>query len=127
MDNITNALNWFEIYVDDLDRAKAFYENVFGIKLETMDMGEMKMYAFPYAPMSGKVSGALIYDKMRRPSLHGAMIYFNSNPDLSEPLSRVEGAGGKVTLPKTKISEEIGYMAFFTDTEGNGLAMHSRS
>jgi predicted enzyme related to lactoylglutathione lyase len=36
-------------------------------------------------------------------------------------------AGGKVTMPKTKISDEIGFMAFFVDSEGNGMALHSNN
>ena len=54
----------------------------------------------------------------------GAKIYLNGNPDLSDALSRIEKAGGKVTMPKTQIGE-FGFMAFFTDTEGNTVALHS--
>ena len=126
MENNANMLNWFEIYVSDLERAKKFYETILDIKMENMDMGDMKMYAFPYAPGSGKVSGALIYHAMRQPSENGALIYLNGNPDLQIVLDRVSTAGGKVTMPKTKITDEIGYMAFFVDSEGNGMGLHSR-
>ena len=54
------------------------------------------------------------------------MIYLNANPDLSDALSRVEQAGGKVTMPKTGIGEN-GFMAFFIDTEGNRMGMHSNN
>ena len=83
------------------------------------------MAFFPSENMSGKVSGGLVQGPMHKPSLDGAKIYFNGNPDLSEALSKIEAAGGKVTMPKTKISDDIGYMAFFIDTEGNGVALHS--
>lgn len=108
-------------------RAKKFYETVFDIKMEEMEMMGMKMAMFPAENMNGKVSGALVQGPMHKPSMDGAKIYFNGNPDLGNALARVEAAGGKVMMPKTKISDEIGHMAFFTDSEGNAVAMHSNS
>jgi predicted enzyme related to lactoylglutathione lyase len=125
MNSNVNTLNWFEISVSDMARAKKFYETVFDIKMEEMEMMGMKMAMFPSENMNGKVSGALVQGPMHKPSMDGAKIYFNGNPDLGNALSRVEAAGGKVMMPKTKISDEIGHMAFFTDTEGNAVAMHS--
>ena len=127
MDNKVNALNWFEISVSDIARAQAFYEKVFQIKMETMDFPQMQMRGFPYDPGSGKVGGALVKSDFHKPSAGGAVIYLNGDPDLSDALSRVEGAGGKIMVPKTQITPEIGYMAFFTDSEGNTVAMHSQN
>ncbi len=58
---------------------------------------------------------------MHKPSADGAKIYFNGNPDLDIALGNVAAAGGKITMPKTKISDEIGNMAYFIDSEGNGV------
>ncbi|MEO8209429.1 MAG: VOC family protein [bacterium] len=121
-----NALNWFEISVSDIKRAKKFYETVFGIKMELQTMMGMEMAFFPYEPGSGKLSGALVQGPMHKPSGDGVKIYLNGNPDLSGALSKVEKAGGKITMPKTKISDDIGNMAFFSDTEGNTIALHSQ-
>ena len=126
MDSTVNILNWFEISVNDITRAKKFYETIFNVKLEEMEMMGMKMGFFPSENMSGKVSGALVQGPMHKPSTDGAKIYFNGNPNLQTALDKVESAGGKITMPKTKISDEIGYMAFFVDTEGNGVALHSQ-
>ncbi len=126
MDNTTNALNWFEIATTDLDRAQKFYETVFRITMEPMDMPELSMRMFPGDGMSGKVGGAIVKSPMHKPSKTGTLVYLNANPDLSDALSRVETAGGKILMPKTHISEDIGYMAFFEDTEGNAVAMHSQ-
>jgi len=120
-----NALNWFEISVSDINRAKKFYETVFGIEMQQQEMMGMQMAFFPSEDMNGKVSGGLVQGPMHKPSADGAKIYFNGNPDLSDALSRIEKAGGKVTMPKTKISDDIGYMAFFVDSEGNNVALHS--
>ena len=121
----TNALNWFDISVNDIARAKKFYEAIFEIKMDDMDMMGMKMSFFPSDMNNGKVGGGLVQGPMHKPSADGAKIYLNANPDMEAVLGRIGANGGAVTMPKTKISDEIGYMAFFTDTEGNGVALHS--
>ncbi len=125
MDGTVNILNWFEISVTDTARAKKFYETIFSIKMETQEMMGMKMTMFPFEDMNGKVSGGLVEGPMHKPSAEGAVIYLNGNPDLAVALGKIEKAGGKVIMPKTHISPEIGYMAFFMDTEGNRVALHS--
>lgn len=120
-----NALNWFEISVNDISRAAKFYETIFGIELQQTEMMGMKMAFFPSEDMNGKVSGGLVQGPMHKPSADGAKIYLNGNPDLANALSKIEAAGGKVLMPKTKITDEIGFMAYFTDTEGNTVALHS--
>jgi predicted enzyme related to lactoylglutathione lyase len=126
MDSSTNALNWFEIATNDLDRAQKFYEAVFGIKMEPLDMDQLQMRMFPGEGANGKVGGAIVKSGMHKPSKEGTLVYLNANPDLSDALGRVEKNGGKVLMPKTHISDDIGYMAFFLDTEGNAVAMHSQ-
>lgn len=120
-----NTLNWFEISVSDMGRAVKFYESIFGIELHQQEMMGMQMAFFPSEDMNGKVSGGLVQGPMHKPSADGAKIYLNGNPDLSNALANIEPAGGKVVMPKTKISDEIGYMAFFVDSEGNTVALHS--
>jgi len=127
MDNTTNALNWFEVSVTDIDRAKKFYESVFNIKMETMDMMGMKMAMFPFENGSGKLSGALVQSNMHKPSADGVKVYFNGNPNLNAALDRVTKAGGKIVMPKTAIGENFGFMAFFIDSEGNVVALHSQN
>lgn len=127
MTSQANALNWFEISVSDIKRAVTFYESVFGIEMPVQEMMGMQMAFFPSEDMNGKVSGALVQGPMHNPSADGAKIYLNGNPDLANALSKIEAAGGKILMPKTKISDEVGYMAFFTDSEGNTVALHSNN
>ena len=122
-----NSLNWFEISVSDINRARKFYEAVFNIKMETSNMMGMELAFFPWEMGSGKASGGLVQSPMHKPSADGVKIYLNGNPDLSVALSKVEKAGGKITMPKTKISDDVGFMAFFVDTEGNVVALHSQN
>lgn len=122
-----NAISWFEIPATDINRAQQFYEAIFQIQLNAMDMPNMKMRMFPLDdPMKG-VGGTIVDSGgFHKPSAtDGPLIYLNGNPDVQIVLSRVEAAGGKIMLPKTEISPEYGYMAVFLDTEGNRIALHS--
>jgi len=123
----TNALNWFEIPVTETARAKKFYETILDIKMETNEMMGMEMTSFPFDMQSnsGKVSGTLVKGPLHKPSMDGAVVYLNANPAIQTVIDRIEKAGGKILMPKTLISEQIGYMAFFTDTEGNRMALHA--
>ncbi len=125
MEASANALNWFEISVTDIARAKKFYEEVFSIKMEETEMGGMLMAFFPYDMNSGKVGGGLAQSPYHKPSADGVKVYLNGNPDLSVALDKVQGAGGSVIMPKTKITDDIGYMAAFIDSEGNAISLHS--
>ncbi len=119
----TNALNWFEIPITDIDRARAFYETVFDITMQPLEMMGMTMVMFP--SQSPKSGGALVKSEYHYPSDRGSLIYLNGNPDLQVVLDRIENAGGEIAMTKTFIDEETGYMAFFRDTEGNLVGVHS--
>lgn len=126
MNKETNSINWFEIPVTDLERAKHFYQVAFCIHMEDMNMPGMEMAGFPSEMGSGRVSGALVKSGNSKPSTDGVLVYLNANPDMTDVLHRIESEGGQVIMGKTLISPEIGYMAFFIDTEGNRLALHSQ-
>ena len=120
---MANAINWFEIPAVNFDRAKKFYSAVFDADLHVEDLMGVKMAFLPADNKS--VGGAVCSGEGYKPSMDGAKLYLNGGEDLNHPLSRVESAGGKVVVPKTKISDEIGYFAIFVDTEGNQVAFHS--
>lgn len=126
MDAHTNSLNWFEIPATDLGRAKAFYETIFDFEMTPMAMGEHAYEMFPSAPETGKANGAVASGPGYAPSKEGAVIYLNANPDLSVVEARIAGAGGTVTAPKTSIGPN-GFVAYFEDTEGNKVGLHSVS
>src|SRR5882672_9251356 len=125
MSEETNTINWFEIAVRDIARAAKFYETILDIKTTSMEMMGMKMAMFPYDGTKGKVGGSLVQSQMHTPGTTGAIIYLNANPDLDLVLNRIEKTGGKMLMPKTLIDEHTGYMAFFSDTEGNSIGLHS--
>ncbi len=125
MNKNVNAINWFEIPALDIKRAKKFYESIFKIETTELEMMGMKLAMFPYNSSKGNVGGSLVQSKIHKPSKTGVYVYLNANPDLQIILDRIEKAGGKVTMPKTLIDEQSGYMAFLTDTEGNNIGLHS--
>ena len=123
-----NVVGWFEIPVQDMDRAVKFYESVFDLKLERHQMGPLDMAWFPGVPESIGASGSLVHSPGNyEASDKGVLIYFTAfSGDLSIELSRVEKAGGKVLRQKTQIAPDVGYMGLFLDSEGNRIAVHHR-
>lgn len=122
-----NALSWFEIPVDNFDRAKGFYEEVLQIELFFMEMKESNSQwgIFPFDHENGGIGGGIVKGPGYEVSQKGALLYLNGGDDLTTPLSRVEKAGGKILLPKSSLGGN-GFMAQFLDTEGNKVALHSR-
>src|ERR1700741_4536177 len=98
-----NAISWFEIPATDLNRATTFYETIFGVKLNVMDMPNIKMRMYPIDDMMG-VGGAVVDSGgFHKPSAtDGPLIYMNGNPDVQNVLDRVEAAGGQIIVPKTE-------------------------
>lgn len=123
MPTAINPVIWFEIPVVDLDRAKAFYEAVFGYTLTTSEMGPLLMAMFPMKDSTEGAGGSLVKGDGYIPAKTGTVIYF-SVQDIPATLERVVTGGGKELLPKTGIGE-YGFIGRFEDTEGNVVALHS--
>lgn len=120
----TNALNWFEIPSEDIDRAVKFYGAILDKPMKRDDTMNMPYSFFPTE--NGGVGGALIQHEQYTPNATGAVIYLNGGADLQVILDRVSGAGGKVVMEKMGIGEN-GFVAMFIDTEGNRVGLHSTS
>lgn len=117
-----NALNWFEIPASDIERATKFYNTIF--KTELIPMDGMEGFKMGMFPVEDGVSGGVVQGEGYVPSLEGSVVYLNGGDDLDDVLGRVEGAGGSVIMPKTSIGEN-GFMAYFKDSEGNRVGLHS--
>lgn len=118
-----NLVVWFELPVTDMERARRFYSEVFKLDIRLDHLGD-KPYGFFPIPGYGN-SGALVKNMDFQPSAKAATVYLNGGEDLADPLSRIEAAGGKILIPKTMISQEMGYYALFIDSEGNRVGLHS--
>jgi predicted enzyme related to lactoylglutathione lyase len=116
-----NWTHWFEIPVNDFDRAKKFYETIYDKKIDSFDAGPLKMGILPH---SG-VGCAICFGEHYTPGPTGVVVYLDANPNLDDVLSKVKSAGGKVLQTKKQISEEHEFMALFLDSEGNRIALNS--
>jgi predicted enzyme related to lactoylglutathione lyase len=119
-------VGWFEIPVNNMGRAKSFYESVFQIDIKDVEFGGLKMGWFPDNDGAYGATGTLIKQDSYIPSQEGTLIYFMSD-NVANELNRVEAAGGKIYQKKTKISDEHGFMGVFIDSEGNRIALHSQN
>ncbi len=121
-----NAISWFEIPVTDFARAKTFYQKIFDFEMPEMEMGPVRMGILLYDQDGGGVGGAICFGEGYKPSSHdGPKVYLTAGDDLNTVLNRVAGAGGQVLVPKTLIAPEMGYFAFFNDSEGNVVGLFS--
>lgn len=121
---MANQVNWFEIPVSDLNRAKKFYADVMGYEYDDMEMKGMQMAMFSGSSREEYgATGALVFSEGYKPSADGTVVYLGTE-DLDVELAKIEGAGGKILSPKVSIGEH-GFIAHFLDTEGNHLALHS--
>ena len=118
-----NPVNWFEIPVSDMTRAKKFYEKVFGVELTPEEMDQYTMSFFPWTENAPGSAGMLIKGETYEPSHAGAVLYFSVD-DIEETLRKISAEGGRTLMPKKSIGE-YGFIAHFEDTEGNRLALHS--
>lgn len=119
-----NALNWFEIYVTDFDRAKQFYEAI--LKTPLVDVpceSGGRMGIFPYDEKAG-VGGSITHRPELIPGPGGTLVYLNVEGDLDGVLNRVAKAGGTVIKSRTSIGEH-GFIGIIKDVEGNIVGLHS--
>lgn len=120
-----HAVSWFDIPVVDFERAKKFYSNILDYEMFEQMNGDIRMGFLPHNMKEGGVGGAIVKAENMIPNDSGTCVYLNGGEDLSVPLGKVEKEGGKVIVPKTQISPEIGFFAMFLDSEGNRVGFFS--
>ena len=120
---MNNAVIWFEIYVQDMARAKTFYEAVFQIKLERLNNPEIEMWSFAMAMDKVGVGGALVKMEGVPSGGNSTLVYF-SCADCAVEAARAVAHGGKVMRDKMSIGE-YGFIALVVDTEGTMIGLHS--
>lgn len=120
-----NPIGWFEIYADDLPRAKKFYETVFQTKLEKLGTPDsnLEMWAFPGSNDAPGATGTICKMKDFEARRGSVLVYF-SCADCGVEEKRVVEAGGKIQRPKMNIGQ-YGFISLVFDTEGNMIGLHS--
>lgn len=119
-----NPVGWFEIYVQDMERARKFYESVFEVKLQRLNSPALEMWAFPGTQSTYGTPGSLVKMQGVPPSRGlGTMVYFMCD-DCATEEARVAKFGGRVERRKMGIGE-YGFISIAVDTEGNMFGLHS--
>lgn len=119
-----NPVGWFEIYVDDMERSKTFYEFVLQTRLEKINNPEIEMWAFPmYVDRMG-CPGAIVHMPGYSSGGNSTLVYFSCE-DCATEEQRVIKAGGKLQRGKMSIGE-YGFISLVFDTEGNMFGLHSK-
>ena len=120
---MNNPVGWFEIYVDDMDRAKAFYESVFGVQLSKLENPEVELWGFPMNMDGYGASGALVKMPGFRTGGNSVLVYF-SCPDCAAEAAKAAKSGGRIQKEKMAIGQ-YGFIALVIDTEDNMIGLHS--
>jgi len=119
----SNPVVWFEIYVQDMARAKAFYEGILNVQLQPIESPEVEMWAFPMLDIAPGAMGALVKMDGCPSGGNSTLVYF-SCVDCAVEAGRVQENGGQVVKEKFSIGE-YGFIALVSDTEGNMIGLHS--
>lgn len=117
-----NPVNWFEIPVNDLDRAMIFYQNIFQIEISPSEMPGAKMGWFPFEENGAGATGTLIKADYYVPSYEGSMVY-SSVEEINDVLPSISENGGNIINEKFSIGEH-GFCAHFGNSEGNTVDLH---
>ncbi|MBY5922019.1 VOC family protein [Ferrimonas balearica] len=123
---MANPVGWFEIYVADIERGKAFYQSVFGVELFELNPGGDEgpvMWAFPWEDNGPGAAGAICHFEGVEPGNNSTLVYFNCE-DCAVEAARVVASGGQVVRDKMSIGE-YGFIVLALDPDGNMIGLHS--
>ncbi len=123
---MANPVGWFEIYVADIERGKAFYQSVFGVELSELNPAGNEgpeMWAFPWEDNSVGAAGAICHFDGVDPGNNSTVVYFNC-ADCAVEAGRVAASGGQVVRDKMSIGE-YGFIVLALDPDGNMIGLHS--
>lgn len=118
-----NPVGWFEIYVDDIQRAQKFYESVFQVNLSTLESPEITMLAFPMDMNKSGASGAIVHMPGFSAGRNSVLVYFSCD-DCAVEEERIKKFGGRIEKTKFSIGQ-YGFITLGYDTENNMIGLHS--
>ncbi len=118
-----NPVNWFEIYVQDMEKARVFYEGVLQVKLERLENPGLEMWSFPQNSHAHGSGGALVRYPDKAPGINSTIVYFSCE-DCAVESARAEEFGGRLEREKMSIGQ-YGYIALALDPDGNMIGLHS--
>ena len=123
MNTNRNPVGWFEIYVQDMERAKTFYQKTLEVTFERLESPGIELWAFPMKMDAGGAAGALVKMEGKDSGVGGTLIYFSCE-DCAVEAARAAENGGKIQKEKISIGE-YGFIVLVSDSEGNLIGLHS--
>ncbi|HEX2475784.1 MAG TPA: VOC family protein [Lacipirellulaceae bacterium] len=117
-----NRAVWFDIPVADLDRAVQFYQAILGVGVEKQEFAGSSIGVIEHKDGNG---GCLVQEKTEI-SAGGILLYMNVDGRIRDAVQKVVPQGGTVIQPIHPIGPH-GFRAVVLDSEGNRIALHSRS
>jgi predicted enzyme related to lactoylglutathione lyase len=118
-----NPIVHFEIPADDVARAKAFYESVFGW---TIKQFPMPSNGPEYWGVTTRKEGAVGINGglMKRNMPEQPFANYVDVKSIDDFSGRIQAAGGTLIMPKQEIAPGMGSFAVFRDTEGNMMGLY---
>ena len=116
-------VNCFEIPSTNFSRAVKFYETIFDTKLKVEKFSGNDLGVFSLE--NGESVGGVVHGENYVPGDNGAVLYLDASPSIDSVLQRIEAAGGRIKTGKVALPQEMGFIAYFFDTEGNRMALHA--
>lgn len=117
-----HLINWIEIPVTDINRAKKFYSRIFdGIEFQDMEMDGSRYAIFPSEDKFN--CGALVQSEYHKPSPDGPVLYLDGGKDMDIILKHIANSGGDIVMPKTFTGKEAGFVGMVLDTSGNKIGL----
>ena len=123
MNTNRNPVGWFEIYVQDMERAKTFYKKTLEVTFERLESPGVELWAFPMKMDAGGAAGALVKMEGKDSGVGGTLICFSCE-DCAVEAARAAENGGKIQKEKMSIGE-YGFIVLVSDSEGNLIGLHS--
>lgn len=121
-----NVIDWFEIPVSDMPRARVFYEAVLQTTLQRESYAGPGMQMAVFTGEGDAVKGALMAG---HPALKvgacGTLVYLHAGTSLDAALRRVVAAGGQVAMGSMALPDGLGFMAHMLDIDGNRVGLHA--
>ncbi|HLK25180.1 MAG TPA: VOC family protein [Caulobacteraceae bacterium] len=117
-----NHLSSFAIHAEDPDRARAFYEAVFGWRFEPW--GPPGFYLIDTGDGAPQGVQGIMHGRVQRTVTPGVEVTFSAS-DLDAIIAAVEANGGKMIMQKSAIPT-VGTLIRFLDPEGNDIGAMKR-
>ena len=117
---------YFQIPADNVDRAKFFYRNLLGWKVEPtktpMDPAQVAATQFQDINTGAAKEGTLTMGGLYKRQNTENIINFVTVEDIDKVLAMVGKLGGKIMMPKMEV-KSVGLTAIIQDTEGNAIGL----